>query len=128
MAARILIVDDHAAVRKGLIRLFAGSRDTISLDEAGDGEEALAKVHAGDYDLVLLDISMPGRNGLDVLVEIKRRKPGLPVLMLSIHPEEQYAVQALRAGASGYLTKKRAPYELVNAVQRILQGGDRYFD
>lgn len=125
MAAKVLIVDDHAAVRKVLCQILAECRNAVTLDEAADGEEALAKVHAGDYDLVLLDISMPGRNGLDVLAEIKSRKPRLPVMMHSIHPVDQYGVQALRSGACGYMNKRRAPYELVNAVQRILQGVDQ---
>src|ERR1700740_2847027 len=100
---KILIADDHTIVRKGLVQILADSPYTIMVDEASDGEEALTKACAGDHDLVLLDISMPGKGGLDVLKELKGSKPELPVLILSMHPEEQYAVRALRSGASGYL-------------------------
>jgi two-component system invasion response regulator UvrY len=120
---KILIVDDHTIVRKGLIQILADSPYTIMVDEASDGEEALAKACAGDHDLVLLDISMPGKGGLDVLKELKVCKPGLPVLILSMHPEEQYAVRALRSGASGYLTKGTAADELLNAIRKVLSGG-----
>lgn len=95
----------------------------IVADEASNGQEALNKVSENNYDVVLLDISMPGRNGLDILKQLKREKPKLHVLMLSVYPEEQYAVRALRAGASGYLTKESAPSELIAAVRKISQGG-----
>src|SRR6185369_13313193 len=121
--SRILIADDHAIVRKGLVQILADSPEAIVVDEASDGKEALAKVEGGDFDLVLLDISMPGRGGLDVLKELKNRNPRLPVLILSMHPEEHYAVRALRSGASGYLTKGSASDELVNAIRKVLSGG-----
>lgn len=119
---KILIADDHAIVRKGLIQILADGPNPITVDEACDGVEALAKAITVDYDLVLVDISMPGRGGLDVLKEIKSRKPSLPVLVLSMHSEEQYAVRALRAGAAGYVTKESAADELVTAIQMVLKG------
>lgn len=120
---KILIADDHAIVRKGLVQILADSPDAVVVDEASDGVETLAKVDDGDFDLILLDISMPGRGGLDVLKELKSRKPGLPVLILSMHPEDQYAVRALRSGASGYLTKGSASDELLQAINKVLSGG-----
>jgi two-component system invasion response regulator UvrY len=120
---KILIADDHTIVRKGLVQILSDSPDPIMVDEASDGAEALAKALAGDYDLVLLDISMPGKGGLDVLKELKCRKARVPVLMLSMHPEEQYAVRALRSGASGYLTKGSAADELLCAIRKVLSGG-----
>jgi DNA-binding NarL/FixJ family response regulator len=120
---RILIADDHAIVRKGLATILTKGPDRITVDEADSGEEALQKAWKNDYDLIVLDISMPGRGGLDVLSELRRRSPKLPVLILSMHPEGQYAVRALRAGASGYLTKRSAPYELKSAIQKVLSGG-----
>ena len=120
---KILIADDHTIVRKGLVQILADSPDPIVVEEASDGEEALAKVDGGGYDLILLDISMPGMGGLDVLNELKSRNPELPVLMLSMHPEEQYAVRALRCGASGYLTKGSASDELLHAIKKVLSGG-----
>jgi len=120
---KILIADDHAIVRKGLIKILMESDAWTSVDEAGSGQEALDRVLKGSYDLVLLDISMPGRGGLDVLKEIKERLPFLPVLMLSMYPEKEYALRSLRAGASGYLTKDNAPEELVRAIRMVLSGG-----
>lgn len=119
----ILIVDDHAIVRRGLreIILETISRDTC-FDEAASGCEALRKTACCSYDLVLLDISMPGRNGLDTLKAIKVSKPDLPVLVLSMYPEDQFAIRSYRAGASGYVTKESAPEELQVAVAKILQG------
>lgn len=120
---KILIVDDHAVVRRGLkeIILETVSRDA-GFDEAASGREALQKIENNDYDLVLLDISMPGRNGLDTLKIIKSEKTELPVLVLSMYPEEQFAMRSFKAGASGYVTKESAPEELQVAVNKILQG------
>jgi two-component system invasion response regulator UvrY len=120
----ILIADDHPVFRRGLKQIIAEASDMVVADEATDGWEVLSKVRAGDYDVVLLDISMPGKTGIDVLSELKNEKPGLRILMLSMHPEEQYAVRALRAGASGYLTKESAPDELVAAIRKVSTGGN----
>ena len=123
---RILIADDHPVFRRGLEQIIQETADMVVAAEAADGREALLKAETGDYDVVLLDITMPFRNGLDVLSQLKHLRPTLPtlpVLMLSMHPEEQYAVRALRAGASGYLTKESAPEELVAAIRKVSQGG-----
>ena len=122
---RILIADDHEVVRKGLVKVLAEILQPIKVDEANNGQEALGKVLKSEYDLVVLDIKMPGKSGLDVLKEIKQHKPQLPVLILSMHPEEQFAIRAMRAGASGYLTKECAGDELVLAVRKALKG-ERY--
>jgi len=121
----ILIVDDHSIVREGMKQILADIDDMKVAGEAANGAEALAKVQKQPFDLVLLDISMPGRSGLDVLKELKNIQPRLPVLMLSMYPEEQYAVRALRSGASGYLTKESAPDELISAIRKVC-GGGRY--
>lgn len=120
---RILIADDHAILRKGLKRILSEMEEGFDADEASDGHEVLEKIRERDYDLILLDISMPGLNGLDALKQIKAENPKLPVLILTMHPEEQYALRALRAGASGYLTKESVPDELMNAIRKILRGG-----
>ena len=122
---RILVADDHEVVRKGLVKVLAEILQPIKVDEANNGQEALSKVLKSEYDLVVLDIKMPGKSGLDVLKEIKEHKPKLPVLILSMHPEEQFAIRAMRAGASGYLTKECAGDELVLAVRKALKG-ERY--
>jgi two-component system, NarL family, invasion response regulator UvrY len=119
---RILVVDDHAIVREGLKQILADVNDMSVRDEAGNGQDALAKIRGNEFDVVLLDISMPGRSGLEVLKEIKAERPKLPVLILSMHAEEQYAVRALRAGASGYLTKASAPDELIGAIRKVSCG------
>ncbi|MEW6569677.1 MAG: response regulator transcription factor [Nitrospirota bacterium] len=120
---KILIIDDHAIVRRGLKQIISETADMLSVDEACNGPEALAKLSQYHYDVVLLDISLPGGSGLDILRRIKSKKPKLPVLMLSVHSEEQYAVRSLKAGASGYLTKESAPDELIAAVKKISRGG-----
>lgn len=119
---KILIADDHAIFREGLKQVIAKNMDMVVADEAVDGQDVLCKVRERDYDIVLLDISMPGRNGLDILAEIKVLKPKLPVLILSMHPEEQYAIRAFKAGASGYMTKGNPPQELIEALQKIAAG------
>jgi two-component system, NarL family, invasion response regulator UvrY len=119
---RILVADDHAIVREGLKQILADVNDMAVRDEAAGGQEALAKIRSGEFDVVLLDISMPGRSGLEILKEIKAERPKLPVLILSMHAEEQYAVRALRAGASGYLTKASAPDELIGAIRKVSCG------
>lgn len=120
---RILVADDHTVVRQGVKQIIADERDIIVEDEAQTGVETLEKVSQRAFDVVLLDISMPGRSGLEVLEEIKNYRPRMPVLILSMHPEEQYAIRALRAGASGYLTKAGAPQELIGAIRKVAQGG-----
>ena len=123
MNIRLLIGDDHAVVRKGMKQILAETKDIVVADEAGNGREVLEKVRKDDFDMVLLDISMPGRDGLEVLKELKSLRPKLPVLMLSMYPEEQYAVRSLRSGASGYLTKDSAPDELISAIRKVSSGG-----
>ena len=119
---RILIADDHAIVRAGLQTLLSGHPDIEVAGEASSGNEAIRMVREGKWDVVLLDISMPDKNGVDTLTEIKRHRPELPVVMLSMHPESQYAVSLLRAGASGYVSKEGAPEELVVAIRTVAQG------
>ncbi|MEK6657320.1 MAG: response regulator transcription factor [Nitrospirota bacterium] len=120
---KILIADDHAIVRKGLKQILADAADIASIDEASSGQEALKKARENNYNVVLLDISMPDMSGVDVLKQLKTEKPRLPVLILTMHPEDQYAVRILKAGASGYLTKESAPDELISAIQKVSQGG-----
>ena len=120
---KILVADDHTIVREGLKQILGEVHDMIVAGEASDGLEALRKVREDHYDLVLLDISMPGIGGLDVLKHLKSEKPDLPVLMLSMYPEEQYAVRTLKAGASGYLTKESASDELIAAIHKVSSGG-----
>ncbi len=120
---RILVADDHTVVREGVKQILTGLDDMVVEDEAENGQETLEKVMRGNCDVVLLDISMPGRSGLEILEDILNLKPKLPVLILSMHPEEQYAVRALRAGAAGYLTKASASHELIGAIRKVSQGG-----
>ena len=119
---KILIADDHPIFRRGLNQLLNDSFDEVVVDEACDGKEVLSKVSENKYDVLLLDIAMPGRSGLDVLKEIKKEFPRLSVLILSGYPEEQYAIRALKTGASGYLTKKSVAKELVEAVKKVSKG------
>ena len=120
---KIFVADDHAIVRRGLKQIISETHDMLVAAEADRGDDLLSKVFQEHYDLVLLDISMPGTNGLEVLKQLKKKRPRLPVLMLSIYPEEQYAMRALKAGASGYLTKESAPEELIAAIRKISKGG-----
>ena len=122
---RILIADDHAVVRHGLKQILADEFKRAVFGEARNAQEALNRVWKGAWDVMILDITMPGRSGLEILGEIRRSAPGLPVLILSMHPENQFAVRVLKSGAAGYLTKDSAPEELVGAVRKIL-GGGRY--
>jgi len=119
----VLIVDDHAVVRTGLKLILADALVGARIDEAANADEALGMVLKRDYDLVILDLSMPGRSGLEVLRDLKYQKPTLPVLVLSVHPEDQMGIRLLKAGASGYLNKDSAPEELVKAVGKVLEGG-----
>ena len=120
---RILVADDHTVVRQGVKQIVSLAPDMRVTGEAVSGQEVLAKVLKDDYDIVLLDISMPGGSGLDTLANIKARRPELPVLILTMHPEEQYAVRVLRLGASGYLTKEGASDELLTAIRKVAAGG-----
>jgi DNA-binding NarL/FixJ family response regulator len=120
---KILIADDHAVVREGLKQIVADTSDMIVTDEASDGHEVLTLLSENNYDVVVLDIGMPGPSGLDILKQIRRESLNLPVLILSVYPEEQYAVRALKAGASGYLTKESAPDELITAIRKVSMGG-----
>lgn len=120
---RILLVDDHAVVRQGLKQVVAESLPDATFGDAANGEEALRMARTANWDIVVLDISLPGKNGLEVLKELRAAQPELPVLVLSMHPEEQFAVRVLRAGAAGYLTKRTATKDLVTAVRKVLAGG-----
>jgi DNA-binding NarL/FixJ family response regulator len=123
---KVLIADDHAIVRKGLKEILAeASADTV-VGEARNGEEALMRSLEEDWDVVILDISMPHLSGLQVLRQIKRARPHLPVLILSMHAEWHYVSGALRAGAAGYLNKETAPEELVKAIRVVIAGGTYY--
>ena len=120
---KILVADDHAIVREGLKQIISDTFNMTVTDEARNGQEVLDKVRKNDYDVLVLDISMPGWSGLDILKKVKSEKPTLQVLILSMHSEEQYAVRVFKAGASGYLTKDKAPEELIAALQKVSQGG-----
>jgi DNA-binding NarL/FixJ family response regulator len=119
---RILIADDHTIVRDGLRRLVAAEADMTIAGEAQNGVEVMEAVREKSVDVVLLDISMPGRNGLETLKELKRLHPSVSVIILSMHPKDQYAVRVLRAGASGYITKESAPEELILAIRKAFAG------
>ena len=120
---RVLIADDHEIVRDGLRDILTTRLGTVVVSEAKDAGEAINLLIKEDWDLVLLDINMPGRDGLEVLEEAKRLRPKTPVMVLTAYPEEQFAIRSFKLGASGYLTKQSATDELVTAVQRILAGG-----
>jgi len=120
---RIIIADDHPIVRAGMKQIISEASDLIVADEASDGHKLLSKVRAENFDVVILDITMPNMDGLDVLKQLKIEKPKLPVIILSIHPEDQYALRVLKAGASGYVTKASAPNELINAIRKVFRGG-----
>jgi DNA-binding NarL/FixJ family response regulator len=119
---KIIIADDHAVVRKGLKQILLEMSGVKIVEEVDNGAALIERITNDSFDFVVLDISMPGQSGLQALKEIRDRKPKLPVLILSIHPEEQYALRALKGGASGYITKDSAPEELVKAIQKILAG------
>jgi DNA-binding NarL/FixJ family response regulator len=120
---RLLIADDHAIVRSGLRQIISETDNIRVAGEASSGREALEKVDKEEFDVVLLDISLPDRSGLEVLKQLKSEQPHLSVLILTMHPEEQFAVRALKAGASGYVTKESAPDELIEAILRVSKGG-----
>ena len=118
----ILVADDHPIVRRGIKQIITETPGMSVTGEAASGQEVLRRTRENDYDVVLLDISMPGTDGTDVIKQLRIEKPELHILVLSIHPEEQYAVRVLKAGASGYLTKESAPDELVTAIRKVAQG------
>jgi two-component system invasion response regulator UvrY len=120
---RILIVDDHVMFREGLKEILSKHSDMKVVDEAGSGQEAIDKILKHKLDVVLLDISLPGRSGPELLREIKKNRSELSVLVLSMHPEDQYAVRMMKAGALGYMTKESAPEELISAIRRVASGG-----
>lgn len=119
---KILVGDDHEVVRRGLIGILEEEYDMSVVSEAANAPEVIENADSKELDIVVLDISMPGGGGLEALKELKLRHPGLPVLILSVHPEEQYAVRVMKAGAAGYLTKDTAPSELVTAIRRVVSG------
>ncbi len=120
---KILITDDHTIVREGLKQVLSKAFDAPEFGEASDGNEMLERTRSGNWDVVLLDINMPGRGGVDALKQLKIERPKLPVLVLSMYEENQYAVRMLKAGASGYLIKTSAPEQLIDAVRRVSAGG-----
>jgi DNA-binding NarL/FixJ family response regulator len=120
---RVLIADDHAVVLEGLKQILSETADIKVVAEATNGQDVLDKLRTQHVDVVVLDIAMPGRSGLDILLHLKREQPTLPVLVLSIHPEDQYAVRVLKAGACGYLTKESAPDQLIAAIRKVVIGG-----
>jgi DNA-binding NarL/FixJ family response regulator len=119
----VLIADDHAILRRGLKEILERDLDDVVASEAASADQVLEQIAARTWDLVILDITMPGRSGLEVLTALRQRRPHPPVLVLSMHPEDQYGKRVLRAGAAGYMTKESAPAELIQAVRRILAGG-----
>jgi two-component system invasion response regulator UvrY len=120
---RILIADDHAILRRGLKEILLRELPGVVCGEAENAQQVVAEVQSRDWDLVMLDITMPGRSGLDVLKDLRGMRPKLPVLVLSMHPEDQYGKRILKAGASGYMNKKSAPEELITAIRKLLAGG-----
>jgi two-component system, NarL family, invasion response regulator UvrY len=119
---RILIADDHSVVRHGLERILLKEFPSASIEHVADGDELLKKATQENWDIIISDVSMPGKTGLEVIQQIKEQHPKIPMLMLSVHPEEHYAIRALKAGASGYLNKDMAPEELIKAVRSVLLG------
>lgn len=122
-ALRVLIADDHTVVRQGLIQIVQRGFGQAAFAEAKDAQEALAHVRKSPWDVAILDVSMPGRSGLDIIKEVKQLRPRLPVVVLSMYSEEQYAERALKSGASGYITKDKAAEELVEAIKKVVKGG-----
>ena len=121
---KVLVADDHPVVREGLKQILAAAQDIEVAAEAEDGHKLLEKVREQSFDVVVMDITMPGLMGLDALKQLKSEHPQLPILILSVHPEEQYALRVLRAGASGYLTKGSAPDSLIGAIRKVHRGGN----
>jgi two-component system invasion response regulator UvrY len=120
---RVLIADDHAILRRGLKEILVRELDQVTCGEAEDAQQALTEVQSHTWDLVILDISMPGRSGLDLLDDLRQTQPQLPILVLSMHAEDQYGKRVLKAGAGGYMNKESAPEELIKAIRKLLAGG-----
>ena len=120
---RVLIADDHTLMRDGLKQILATAGDMVVASEASDGFQTIDQVRGGDWDLLLLDMSMPGRSGVELIKQIKAEKPRLPILVLSMHKESEYAVRSIRAGAAGYLCKDSASEQLLNAIREVAAGG-----
>ena len=120
---RIVLADDHTIVREGLKQLLGGAGDLQVVGEAKDGHEVMERVRTLDFDLLLLDMSMPGKSGIELIKQVRAEKPRLRILVLSMHEEHQYAVRAIRAGAAGYLTKESASRALVEAIRKVASGG-----
>ena len=120
---RVLIADDHPIVRNGLKQILSDTQDMIVAGEASHAENLLSQLGAEPYDVIVLDITMPGRSGIDILKELRSHWPTIPVLVLSIHPEEQYGIRVIKTGAAGYLTKESAPDELIKAIRKVVRGG-----
>jgi len=119
---KVLIADDHALIREGLKKILRTAQEISEVREAGNAREVTEEVKKGDLDVVILDISLPGKNGLELLKDLKQDYPKLPVLILSMHPEDRFAVRALKSGASGYVTKESAVEELIKAIRKVVQG------
>ena len=120
---RVLIADDHAILRRGLKEILVRELDQVTCGEAEDAQQALTEVQSHTWDLVILDISMPGRSGLDLLGDLRQTQPQLPILVLSMHAEDQFGKRVLKAGAAGYMNKESAPEELIKAIRKLLAGG-----
>ena len=120
---RIVLADDHTIVREGLKQLLIAAGDLAVVGEAQNGHEVIERVRALDFDLLLLDMSMPGKSGIELIKQVRAEKPKLRILVLSMHEEHQYAVRAIRAGAAGYLTKESATRQLVDAIRKVASGG-----
>ncbi|MET0058985.1 response regulator [Dehalococcoides mccartyi] len=121
----ILIVDDHPIVRAGMKSILNAEKGMLTLDEAQNARETMLKVSSNNYDLILLDLTLPDNQGLNLLKDIKTIKKHTPILVLSVHPEEQYGIRCIKAGASGFISKESAPFELIKAIRKV-QAGGRY--
>lgn len=119
---RILIADDHVLIREGLKKILKTAPEMVVIAEAGDAREVIQAIKSNELDVVVLDISLPGKSGLELLKDIKLDHPKLPILILSMHPEDRFAVRALKAGAAGYVTKESAAEELIKAIRKVIQG------